>query len=152
MAMAVGARPIKAPGWSGGARTDIALVDCDVHQTVEKPEDLSPICPASTGSRRSSRASACPVPATSMSPTTPRAPTWQTNCDCHSHDGRQMGTTYERLREQHLDLWNVDKVLLTGASTYGAVDPARSRTSPPRSAAPSTTGRSSTGWRRTTGC
>ena len=29
-------------------------------------------------------------------------------------------TAYEQLREQHLDLWNVDKVLLTGASTYGA--------------------------------
>ena len=42
MAMAVGARPIKAPGWSGGTRTDLALVDCDVHQTVQKPEDLLP--------------------------------------------------------------------------------------------------------------
>src|SRR6187402_2523834 len=34
MAISVGARPILAPGWSGGVHTDIALVDCDVHQSV----------------------------------------------------------------------------------------------------------------------
>ena len=42
MAIAVGARPIMAPGWSGGVHTDIALVDCDVHQTVHKMDDLIP--------------------------------------------------------------------------------------------------------------
>src|SRR5687767_10607978 len=42
MAIAVGARPIMAPGWSGGVHTDLVLVDCDVHQSVGKIEDLIP--------------------------------------------------------------------------------------------------------------
>ena len=40
--IAVGAHPILAPGWSGKEHTDLALVDCDVHQTVEKMDDLIP--------------------------------------------------------------------------------------------------------------
>ena len=42
VAIATGARPILAPGWSGGPHTDIALVDCDVHQTVRQLDDLIP--------------------------------------------------------------------------------------------------------------
>src|SRR5690606_12767681 len=40
-----------------------------------------------------------------------------TDCDA-KFDGHKVGNTYEQLRDQHLDVWNVDKVLLTGASTY----------------------------------
>ena len=40
VAIRVGARPILAPGWSGAAHTDIALIDCDVHQTVDKSREV----------------------------------------------------------------------------------------------------------------
>ena len=33
---------------------------------------------------------------------------------------RQTGDDYEPLRDEHLDLWNVDYALLTGARVYGA--------------------------------
>src|SRR5947209_8661016 len=122
MAMAVGARPIKAPGWSGGAHTDLALVDCDVHQTVEKMDLLIPYLSrvyAQQAHEQGIRLAGSGYfnVANDAARTDLAA---NGNCDLPGHDGRQMGTTYERLREQHLDLWNVDKVLLTGASTYGA--------------------------------
>jgi len=43
-------------------------------------------------------------------------------CDANveSHNGRSRGDDYEVLKEVHLDLWNVDKALLTGSGTYGA--------------------------------
>ena len=122
MALAVGARPIKAPGWSGGVHTDLALVDCDVHQTVEKMDDLIPYMSrvyAQQAREQGIRLAGSGYfnVANDAARTDLAA---NANCDLPKHDGRQMGTTYERLREQHLDLWNVDKVLLTGASTYGA--------------------------------
>jgi len=42
MVTMIGTRPVKAPGWTGKPRTDLALIDCDVHQTIKKPEDLFP--------------------------------------------------------------------------------------------------------------
>jgi hypothetical protein len=36
------------------------------------------------------------------------------------HNGRSRGDEYDVLKEVHLDLWNVDRALLTGASVYGA--------------------------------
>jgi predicted TIM-barrel fold metal-dependent hydrolase len=120
--VATGARPIKAPGWSGGAHTDIALVDCDVHQTVEKLDDLIPYMSrvyAQQAKEQGIRMAGSGYfnVANDASRTDLAA---NGNCDLPKHDGRQMGTDYALLREQHLDLWNVDKVLLTGASVYGA--------------------------------
>jgi len=45
MATRLGARPITAPGWTGRARTDLALIDCDVHQSIKRSEDLFPYLP-----------------------------------------------------------------------------------------------------------
>lgn len=120
MAMAVGARPIKAPGWSGKAHTDIALVDCDVHQTVQKLDELMPYL--SRAYRQQAVEQGIKFPSSgyfNVANDAARRDLAQ-DCDAAMHDGRQMGTTYERLRDQHLDMWNVDKVLLTGASVYGA--------------------------------
>ena len=120
MAMAVGARPIKAPGWSGGAHTDLALVDCDVHQTVSAPEELLPYLSRVYRQQATEQGIRFPGSGYFNVANDAARTDLATNCDLPKHDGRQMGTTYERLKEQHLDLWNVDKVLLTGASTYGA--------------------------------
>src|SRR5206468_998285 len=104
------------------AHTDIALVDCDVHQTVQDLSELMPYM--SRVYRQQAKEQGIRFAgsgyfnvATDASRTDLAA---NANCDLPKHDGRQMGSTYELLREQHLDLWNVDKVLLTGASTYGA--------------------------------
>ena len=40
-----GARPVTAPGWTGEAKPVTALVDCDIHHTVKKPDDLLPYLP-----------------------------------------------------------------------------------------------------------
>ena len=117
---AVGARPIKAPGWSGRAHTQIALVDCDVHQTVEKTEDLHPYLAPVYRQQASEQGIRFPGSGSFNVANDAARTDLATNCDLPKHDGRQMGTTYELLRAQHLDLWNVDKVLLTGASVYGA--------------------------------
>lgn len=120
MAIAIGARPIKAPGWSGGARTDIALVDCDVHQTVQKLEELHPYLSRVYRQQAIEQGIRFPGSGYFNVANDAARTDLSDNCDLPGHDGRQMGTTYERLKAQHLDMWNVDKVLLTGASVYGA--------------------------------
>ena len=122
MAIQWGARPVTAPGWTGRPRTDLALIDCDVHQSIKSPEQLFPylprvyreqaleqgLCLPSSGyfnvARNASR------PDLRDQHATPTAP----------FDGRQIGHDYALLREQHLDLWQVDYALLTGSSVYGA--------------------------------
>lgn len=118
--MAVGARPIRAPGWSGDAHTDIALVDCDVHQTVSKLDDLIPYM--SPVYRQQAQEQGIRMAGSGyFNVATDAARTdLSTDCDGKTHSFREQGTTYEQLKKQHLDLWNVDKVLLTGASVYGA--------------------------------
>ena len=120
MTIAVGARPILAPGWSGKEHTDIALVDCDVHQTVEKMEDLIPYMSRVYGQQaREQGFRMAGSGYFNVAGDIARTDLAQTDCDA-KHSGHHLGYTYEQLRDQHLDVWNVDKVLLTGASTYGA--------------------------------
>src|SRR5688572_20461726 len=112
MAIALGARPILAPGWSGGAHTDIALVDCDVHQTVSKLDDLIPYM--SRVYRQQAHEQGIRLAGSGyFNVATDAARTdLSTDCDGTKHSFREQGTSYEQLRAQHLDLWNVDKVLL----------------------------------------
>jgi predicted TIM-barrel fold metal-dependent hydrolase len=120
VATAVGSRPILAPGWSGGVHTDLALVDCDIHQTVKKIEDLIPYM--SRVYRQQAHEQGIRLAGSGyFNVATDAARTdLAADCDGKSHSFRDHGTSYEQLREQHLDLWNVDKALLTGASVYGA--------------------------------
>ena len=45
MAVVLGGQLVTAPGWTGRARTDLALIDCDIHHKINKPEDLTPYLP-----------------------------------------------------------------------------------------------------------
>ena len=45
MTIMQGARPITAPGWTGKPKTDLALIDCDVHHNIKQTEDLYPYLP-----------------------------------------------------------------------------------------------------------
>lgn len=119
MAIAVGSRPIMAPGWSGGPHTDLALVDCDVHQTVAKMDDLIPYMSRVYAQQATEQGIRMAGSGYFNVATDASRPDISTDCD-GKHNMLHLGNTYEHLREQHLDLWNVDKVLLTGASVYGA--------------------------------
>jgi predicted TIM-barrel fold metal-dependent hydrolase len=120
VAIATGARPILAPGWSGGTHTDIALVDCDVHQTVRQMDDLIPYM--SRVYRQQAEEQGIRMAGSGYFNVATNAARADLSADCDgkysSH--RDHGNNYDQLKENHLDLWNVDKVLLTGASTYGA--------------------------------
>ena len=92
--IAVGARPILAPGWSGSARTDLALIDCDVHQTVKKVDDLFPYLPRVYREQVRSRASASRLRLLQRRQATPPAPTWpRLRRDWPSTTGASAATT-----------------------------------------------------------
>ena len=120
MAVAVGARPILAPGWSGGLHADLALVDCDVHQTVSKLDDLIPYMPRVYRQQAQEQGIRLAGSGYFNVATDAARTDLATDCDAPSFSFRDLGSSYEQLREQHLDLWHVDKALLTGASVYGA--------------------------------
>src|SRR5262245_65783586 len=40
-----GARPVTAPGWTDQPKTDLTLIDCDVHHKVKKVDELFPYLP-----------------------------------------------------------------------------------------------------------
>ncbi len=117
-----GARPITAPGWTGQPRLQVGLVDCDVHQGIEKPDDLHPYLPRvyreqliEQGGMRMPGSGYFNVPQNAG-----RTDLQTANCDATKHNTHTMGNNYEQLRDEHLDLWNVDYALLTGAGVYGA--------------------------------
>jgi uncharacterized protein len=121
MTIMQGARPITAPGWSGGPRLDVGLVDCDIHQTIAKQDDLFPYLPRVYREQVIEQGMRMPGSGYFNVAQNAARTDLAENCDALAkHDGRQLGNTYEALREQHLDLWNVDYGLLTGATTYGA--------------------------------
>jgi uncharacterized protein len=122
MTILEGARPVTAPGWTGQPKTDLALIDCDVHQGYKKVDDLFPYLPRLYRERITDQGVLIPSAGYFNNPKR-AARTDLVGCDANmetGRDGRNRGTDYESLREIHLDLWNVDKALLTGSGTYGA--------------------------------
>jgi hypothetical protein len=119
MAIRAGARPITAPGWTEERRLGVALVDCDVHQGVRSTSDLLPYMPRAY--RRQAEEQGIRMPGSGY---------FNVAKDAHRTDlvdganrpseDRQLGTSYDLLRDEHLDLWNIDYALLTGSSVYGA--------------------------------
>jgi predicted TIM-barrel fold metal-dependent hydrolase len=124
MATRLGTRPITAPAWTGQPRADLALVDCDVHQIIRAPEDLYRYLPRLY--REQVEDQGLLLPASGYFNVARRAgrTDLMTGCDADAnfaeHNIHTLGAEYELLREAHLDLWNVDKALLTGASVYNA--------------------------------
>src|SRR4051794_37412916 len=144
MVARIGTQIITAPGWTGQPRIDVGLIDCDVHQVIKSPEDLYPYLPRVYKEQLIEQGLRMPGSGYFNIPKNAARTDFAENCDASKHNPFEDGTAYEQLRDEHLNVWNVDYALLTGASTYGAsVIPIP--TSPPPSAAPSTTGRWSTG-------
>src|SRR5215468_2410744 len=116
-----GARPVTAPGWTAQPKTDLALSDCDVHQGYKKVDDLHPYLPRLYRERVMDQGLLIPGAGYFNNPKR-AARTDLVGCDASmtDRDGRNRGTDYEQLREHLLDLWNVDKALLTGSGINGA--------------------------------
>lgn len=120
MATMVGSRPIKAPGWSGGPGTDLVLFDCDVHQSIKQPEDLYPYLPRVYREQIIEQGLRMPGSGYFNVAKNAARTDLAEGVNAEKYNGRSRGDSYEVLRDQHLDMWNVGVALLTGASMYGA--------------------------------
>jgi predicted TIM-barrel fold metal-dependent hydrolase len=120
MTIMQGARPITAPGWTGQPRLQVGLVDCDIHQSIKKQEDLFPYLPRVYREQIVEQGLRMPGSGYFNVAKNAARTDLAESCDASMFDGRQRGDDYEMLREHHLDPWNVDYALLTGASMYGA--------------------------------
>ncbi len=118
MASLTGAHITTAPGWTGQPRDDLRLIDCDVHQTITKPEDLHPYLPRAY--RQQLIEQGLRLPGSGYF--TIALPAGRNDLsyggDPSKHDYQKLGSEYQLLRETHLDVWNVDFALLTGGTTY----------------------------------
>ncbi|MGI8913868.1 MAG: amidohydrolase family protein [Chloroflexota bacterium] len=121
MVTMLGTRPVQAPGWTGKPRTDLALIDCDVHQTIKKPEDLFPYLTAVYKQQIIEQGLRFPGSGYFNVAKDAARTDLAEGCDANQgHDGRSRGDEYALVREQHLDMWHIDHALLTGSSVYGA--------------------------------
>ncbi|HEY3082479.1 MAG TPA: amidohydrolase family protein [Chloroflexota bacterium] len=118
----LGARPVTAPGWTGQPKSDLALIDCDVHHGFKKPDDLFPYLPRVYRERVIDQGMLLPGSGYFNVPKRAARTDLTDGCDAKSDDynGRSRGDDYQTLKEVHLDLWNVDRVLLTGSNVYSA--------------------------------
>lgn len=120
MATETGTRIITAPGWTGQPRLDVGLIDCDVHQVINGPEDLYPYLPRIYKQQLMEQGLRIPSSGYFNVPRDAARTDLAANCDGDKHNPFKDGSAYETLRDEHLNVWNVDYALLTGASTYGA--------------------------------
>ena len=118
----LGARPVTAPGWTGRPKSDLALIDCDVHHGYKKPEDLFPYLPRVYRERVIGQGMLLPGSGYFNVPKRAARTDLTDSCDARSDDynGRSRGDDYATLKEVNLDVWNVDRVLLTGSNVYSA--------------------------------
>ncbi len=120
MVTMLGSRPVKAPGWSGQPRSGLALIDCDVHHNIKKPDDLYPYLPRVYKEQVIEQGLRLPGSGYFNVAKNAARTDLAEGCDANMHDGRQRGEDLDQLREQHLNMWHVDIALLTGSSVYGA--------------------------------
>jgi hypothetical protein len=130
MAMATGGRPVTAPGWTARPRTDpsassgqaLALFDCDIHHKINKQEELYPYLPRVYVETIQSYGSRSVGNGYITIPQNAGRTDLVEGCDPSSGAFKytDIGHDYDLFKQAHLDLWNIDKVLLTGGNTYGA--------------------------------
>jgi predicted TIM-barrel fold metal-dependent hydrolase len=116
----LGARPVTAPGWTGQPRTGIAIVDCDIHHGVSKNEELLPYLPRVYQERVTDQGFLFPGSGYFNVPKRAARTDLADGCDATMPTPGVRGSDYQILKEQHLDLWNVDVAILTGGNMYSA--------------------------------
>ncbi len=120
MVIMAGAKPITAPGWTGTERTSLALIDCDVHQTVRQIEDLFPYLPRAYRQQAQEQGIRFPGSGYFNVAGDAARTDLETSCDRDGHNIRKRDYNFDEVRDHHLNMWHVDYALLTGASVYGA--------------------------------
>ena len=107
-------RPVVAPGWTGDPKRDVKIIDCDVHHNISKPEDLLPYLPKAH--RESFLDQGLMTPSTGFFnvPFRKVRTDLSDGDDSKVFDPRDRCSSYEMLRDEHMDLWNVDIGILTG--------------------------------------
>jgi len=109
-----------AAGWREHFSSQMAVVDCDVHQIVRQLDDLIPYLPLRF--REEVADQGFMIPSSGYSSVSKRAARTDLAKEfpAENYDGRHIGWDFEQLRREHLDLWNLDYALLTGGSVYNA--------------------------------
>jgi predicted TIM-barrel fold metal-dependent hydrolase len=122
MAIVEGGRPVTAPGWTGQPRTDLALFDCDIHHKTNRPDELFPYLPRVYREQITDYGGRALGNGYITIPQNAGRTDLVEGCDPASGAFKytDIGHLYEHFKEAHLDVWNVDKALLTGGNTYGA--------------------------------
>lgn len=117
---ALGSRPVTAPGWAGKPAADVVLIDCDIHHNVKQPDDLIPYLPRPYQERVRDQGFLLPGSGYFNVPKRAARTDLAANCDATMEQSHMRGDDYDLLREQHLDLWQVDYAILTGSTVYTA--------------------------------
>ncbi len=115
-----GAKPIAAPGWTAKPKQSISLIDCDVHQVPHNREDLIPYLPRAYQERVADYG--FPLLNSGYLNVAGRAARTDLaeKFNQEDHHGGNQNWAYQRLRDYHLDVWNIEFALLTGETLYTA--------------------------------
>jgi predicted TIM-barrel fold metal-dependent hydrolase len=116
----LGGRPVTAPGWTGEPRQEVAIVDCDIHHSVSKNEELLPYLPRVYRERVTDQGFLLPGSGYFNVPKRAARTDLADGCDANMPTPGVRGSDYQVLKEQQLDLWNVDVAILTGGNMYSA--------------------------------
>jgi hypothetical protein len=116
-----GSQVITAPGWTGVTKTDVSLIDCDVHQVVGGLDEIFPYL--SSVHRQQFIDQDLLLPVSGYFGSTADRP--DLLAPGHPHVGpdqaRDVNTnrvSYAQMREHLLEPWHVDYALLTGGNGF----------------------------------
>ena len=119
-----GSRPITAPLEGAEWKQDQIIIDCDVHQTYSSPDELIPFLPGIYREIVSNQGGLVPASGYFNAPKrAARTDLAEDPTPRDDYNGRHQGYEYDNLRENHLDLWNIDYALLTGSMYVGSAIP-----------------------------
>ena len=107
-------RPVVAPGWTGDPKRDIQIIDCDVHHNINKHEDLLPYLPKAHRESFLDQGLITPTTGFFNVPFRKCRTDLSDGDDSKVFDVRDRCSSYEMLRDEHMDLWNIDIGILTG--------------------------------------
>ncbi len=122
MATVLGGRLVTAPGWTARARTDLAMIDCDIHHKIDKTDDLYPYLSRVYREQVEDQGLRSLGNGYFSIPNNAGRTDLIEGCDPSTGVFKytNIGHSYDTFKEAHLDVWNVDKALLTGGNTYSA--------------------------------
>ncbi len=110
----IGAAPITAPGWTAKPKEGIGIVDCDVHHNFKSASELMPHLPKFYQEHLIDQGLHMPGGGYPNVPYRSNRP----DLKDPSLKERDFNFTYEFLKKEHLDPWNIDYALLTGPPPF----------------------------------